>query len=131
MFNEISGVAISSVPQLIIAWLFVVGGARRCQVELNHYAVHNRLFKVKDKQGGTKKVNLNRWFVEIISTILFIQDYDGYYKDHIGGHHRFNVFCGPTDADWNFLQHLGLKPGMRLPLDFGVLSPGCHAAFLR
>jgi hypothetical protein len=123
-------VALPSVLQIVFSWLLLVGGARRCQVELNHYAVHNRLF-------GSKLAN--RILVEINSTIFFIQDYAGYASDHSNGpaaHHRGNVFCGPDDPDWTFLQLLGLRQGMTRQQCWGWLartciSPHFHWSFMK
>lgn len=111
---------------LLVAWLLVVGGARRLQVELNHYAVHNRVF------AGKKA---NRWLVEIVSTLLCIQDYEGYHTDHVLGHHNPHIFCGPNDPDWVFLKSLGLRPGMSRRQCWRWLlktcfSPRFHALFL-
>lgn len=114
--------------ELVVGWLLLVGGTRRCQVELNHFAIHNRVFKSK---------TLNRNFVEVTSTLLFIQDFAGYLLDHIGiGHHKANEFCGPHDPDWIFLNALGLKPGMTRQqcwhwLGHTCFSPRFHWMFLK
>ena len=118
------------VPQIMLSWLLLVGGARRCQVELNHYAVHNRLFKSK---------LANRILVELTSTLFFIQDYAGYVDDHANGtyaHHRGNIFCGPDDPDWKFLHVLGLRQGMTrrqcwMWLLRTCFSPRFHLMFLQ
>ncbi|WP_250532325.1 fatty acid desaturase [Caballeronia sp. ATUFL_F1_KS39] len=115
-----------SLLKLFLAWLLIVGGARRFQVELNHYAVHNRLF--------ISKV-MNRAFIQVTSTILFLQDYAGYQHDHVRMHHNKEVFAGPNDPDWVFLRSLGLAPGMTrkecwLWLARTVVSPEFHAKFL-
>jgi hypothetical protein len=122
-------VTLQSVLQIILSWLLLVGGARRCQVELNHYAAHNRIFQNKVA---------NRILVEINSTLFFIQDYAGYLADHVNGthaHHRGNIFCGPHDPDWTFLRLLGLREGMtRRQCWFWLLrtciSPRFHWIFL-
>jgi hypothetical protein len=112
--------------KLLLAWILIVGGARRFQVELNHYAVHNRLFKSKVA---------NRVFIQVTSTVFFIQDYAGYREDHVRLHHNTDVFAGPDDPDWVFLRSLGLTSGMTrrecwLWLARTVISPRFHAMFL-
>ncbi len=110
---------------IVLGWLLVVGGARRFQVEVSHYGIHYRIFKVKI---------LNRVLVELVSTVFCVQDWNGYWEDHIQGHHKGDVFCGPNDADWKFLQRLGLRAGMSRRacwywLFTTALSPAFHIIF--
>jgi hypothetical protein len=110
-----------------LSWLVLTGGARRAQVELNHFAVHNRLFETKA---------LNKAFVAFTSIVLMIQNHDEYHRDHQRVHHGGSGFCSADDPDWVFMNELGLRAGMRVDqcwiwLLTTVLSPRFHYIFLR
>lgn len=87
---------------LPISWLFTVGGARKMQVCIYHQAVHYNVSgnKIADRILG-----------ELISTILLIQDFESYRRDHMEDHHGKN-FGTPKDPDVEFLLELGFRPGM-------------------
>jgi hypothetical protein len=106
----LGGAAVSAtiwnhLPQLWfllpISWSFTVGGARKIQTMLLHRCVHRDFF-------GDKR---DRWLAEILSTILLIQDYSSYFRDHCKLHHHVKKFSTfEHDPDAQFLWKLGFRP---------------------
>lgn len=113
-------------------WLFVpstlltVGGARYMVATNIHMCVHGLMFQSK---------RLNIAMAELFSTVLFVQSYAPYYRDHITLHHgkAFGTF---DDSDTKAIFQLGFKAG-RTVLDLWInlfrlcLSPVFHYEFLR
>lgn len=111
-----------------IGWLFTVGGARTLQVTICHHLVHGTFFR------DPKHRQWNRRLYQAISTVLFIQDYDGYKEDHVRKHHHDT--CGPKDPDQVFLYCLGFRPGISKAMLWRTLfqtlfSPRFHWLFLK
>jgi fatty acid desaturase len=92
-------------PLLIVSWLITVGAQRRFLVSICHRCVHRQFF---GNGWG------DRALAEVISTILFLQGFDGYYEDHFKLHHHHNyAFTFEHDPDAKFLLLLGFHPGLR------------------
>jgi hypothetical protein len=91
------------LPLLPVSWAFTVGGARTIQTSLCHRFVHHQFF------GDAR----DRWLAEILSTLLLIQDFEGYRKDHVKLHHHVDYFTSfEHDPDAQFLWQLGFRPGL-------------------
>lgn len=110
---------------LPISWLFTVGAARKLHTTICHQCIHyNFLGDWRD-----------RILAEIISTLLLIQDFNGYRQDHVKEHHHIEKFTTVNDPDLKFLLLLGFRPGLPKPfywqlLRQTVLSPRFHWLFL-
>lgn len=88
---------------LPISWAFTVGGARKIQTCICHRCVHKEFF------GDGR----DRWLAEILSTLLLIQDFEGYRKDHMKLHHHVDYFATfEHDPDAQFLWQLGFRPSL-------------------
>ena len=115
---------ISVITLFFATWLFTVAGARKFQTEIHHQIVHYRF---------SGNANLDRVLAEVLSTVLFTQDYTGYKIDH-PNHHSKNL-ATTSDPDAQFLYYLGFKPGMTKSqlwkrLVVTILSPKYHLTFL-
>lgn len=87
---------------LIPSWVLTVGGARKLQLSVNHYGVH----------GNFLANYLDKWVLEINSTLLLIANYSEYKQDHCGNHHHPRLFSSfESDPDAQFLYLLGFTPG--------------------
>ena len=130
----IGGVTISTIswrsaPWILpISWIYTVGGARDLQVNICHQCIHRNFF------GG----KADRWLTEIISTILFLQNYDGYFHDHVRLHHNRKHFTNfVNDPDAAFLWKLGFRPGLKDTKSYWrllfkvIVSPKFHWLFLQ
>ena len=92
-------------PLLIPSWLITTGSARKLIIYICHDLVHYIFFKNRRH---------NRWLAEILSTLLFSQGFDGYWRDHIIVHHdprKFATFS--SDVDAQFMLAVGLIPGLK------------------
>lgn len=87
---------------LPLFWVLTVGAARKLQVMICHQCVHHQF-------SGNKKVD--RWVCELISALLMVQDYEGYYHDHRELHHGKQL-ATLNDPDLRFLIELRFLPGM-------------------
>ena len=90
------------LPGLLFSWLLIVHGARVLQVTIIHHAAHKNL------SGSVRR---DRILSEAISTVLVIQGFEAYHKDHVGTHHTKHL-ATLDDPDLKFILALGLKPGM-------------------
>lgn len=91
------------LPLLLLSWSFTVGGARKIQTCICHRCVHKEFF------GDGR----DRWLAEILSTLLLIQDFEGYRKDHVKLHHHVDYFATfEHDPDAQFLWQLGFRPSL-------------------
>jgi hypothetical protein len=113
------------VPLIPIGWVFTIGGGRYLQVVIGHHAVHNRFFR---------HARANRALVQTITVALLIQDFDGYFKDHVLTHHALQQFARRGDPDLEALIAFGFKPGMSKAalwrrLRRSLVSPAFHLAF--
>jgi fatty acid desaturase len=89
------------LPLLIFSWAYTVGGARKIQATICHRCVHYEFF------GD----NRDKWLANILSTMLFVQDFAGYHHDHVKLHHHANKFASfEHDPDAQFLHMLGFRP---------------------
>ncbi|MCC3405306.1 MAG: hypothetical protein JGK17_06865 [Microcoleus sp. PH2017_10_PVI_O_A] len=89
-------------PLLIFSWAYTVGGARKIQATICHRCVHYEFF------GDYR----DKWLAEVLSTMLIVQDFAGYYHDHIKLHHHVKKFASfEHDPDAQFLYLLGFRPG--------------------
>lgn len=108
-----------------VAWIVTTGAARKLQITICHGAVHSAFMK---------NDTADRIFIEVISTLLLIQDYTGYRRDHRHTHHGKDL-ATLDDPDVQFMITLGLKPGASVPelwraLFWNMVSPRYHALFL-
>lgn len=62
-----------------IFWLHTVGAARKSLAQIIHYAMHNRPIKSR---------LVNRVMGQIFTTILILQSFLEYLRDHVELHHR-------------------------------------------
>lgn len=92
------------LPLLFFSYLMTVGGGRIVETTINHQAAHSNF-------SGNKF--WDRWVLEILSTLLMIQPYDGYVRDHIGnqendkkGHHNKSVFATKADPAYQLILKL-------------------------
>jgi hypothetical protein len=92
-------------PLLALSWMFTVHSARKAQLVIAHYAVHANM---------TGQQWYDRVLVEVLSTLLIIQDYEGYYEDHVRTHHGLRL-ATLADPDVQFLLCLGFRPAMSRP----------------
>jgi Fatty acid desaturase len=91
-------------PLLIVSWLLTVGAQRRFLVSINHRCVHTQM---------TGNPRGDRALAEIVSTVLFLQNFDGYVQDHTRlHHHREYGFTFEWDPDAKLLLLLGFHPGL-------------------
>jgi hypothetical protein len=91
-------------PFLSVSWLLTVGAQRRFLVSINHRCVHTQML------GNPRG---DRALAEIVSTVLFLQNFDGYMQDHIKfHHHREYNFTFQWDPDAKSLLRLGFYPGL-------------------
>ncbi|MBX9787488.1 MAG: hypothetical protein K2Y37_01105 [Pirellulales bacterium] len=110
---------------LPIAWLLVVGTARTFQVFICHQGVHDNL-------SGDPAVD--RALVEVISTVLVVQNFDGYQEDHKELHHP--QLASDADVDRKFIiEVMRLEQGVDAEVNRrlvvrALLSPRVHAVFL-
>ncbi|NJO93542.1 MAG: hypothetical protein HC820_02740 [Hydrococcus sp. RM1_1_31] len=112
LLSMFGGIAVSSIviqffpfcfPLLIFSWAYTVGGARKIQSTICHRCVHYEFFE--DRR--------DRWLAEVLSTMLFVQDFAGYYFDHIKLHHHANKFASfESDPDAKFVYLLGFRPDL-------------------
>lgn len=113
-------------PLLVISWVSTVHGARKLQVMVLHHAVHHTAFGER----------WDRIIMEVVSTLLLIQGYDGFEHNHVGLHHKLKYLATVHDPDVCFLLELGFRPGMRREelwrhLVKSLGSPWFHGRFLR
>jgi fatty acid desaturase len=126
-----SGLIVTAAPEvwplLVLSWMVTVHGARKGQVVINHHAVHTNV---------TGQKRYDQMLAEVVSTLLLIQDYRGYFGDHVRVHHDPKQLATPADPDLQFLLLLGFRPGMRREalwrrLYWTLVSPRFHSLFLR
>lgn len=86
---------------LSVTWLFTVAGARKFQTEIHHQISHCRF-------SGNDKVD--RFVSDLFTTVLLVQDYMSYKKEHQSHHGTYLATANDPDAKFLFL--LGFKPGM-------------------
>jgi hypothetical protein len=113
-------------PLLALSWMLTVHAARKAQLVICHHAVHANM-------TGNKRCD--RILVEILSTLLTIQNFTAYYQDHITKHHG-PKFATLEDPDVQFLVAMGFRPGMSREalwrqLYWTTVSPRFHSRFLR
>lgn len=119
---EAGGWAWLAIP---VAWLMVVNGARTLQVHICHQGIHGAL---------TGHRGTDRAVVEAVSTVLVIQDHDGYQTDHDGVHHP--RLASADDPDRRFITEvMNIEPGIdrstnRWRFLVALLSPRVHATLL-
>jgi len=114
-------------PLLVLSWMVTVHGARMGQVVINHHAVHTNVTGHKRYDQG---------LAEVVATLLVIQDYRGYFRDHVRIHHDPKTLATSADPDLQFLLILGFRPGMSREalwrrLYWTMVSPRFHWLFLR
>lgn len=91
------------LPLLSISWLVTVGAARKILICIIHRCSHYQMF-------GSKYDPI---LAEILSTLIFVQGFDGYQRDH-RQHHNLKTFCTFTgDPDAKFILAAGFHPGMK------------------
>lgn len=125
----ISAMSWRSAPWiLLISWIYTVGGARDLQVNICHQCIHRNFF-------GNKR---DRWLAEIVSTVLLVQNYDGYFHDHVRLHHNRKHFSSfEKDPDAAFLWKLGFRPGLEDTKSYWqllakvIISPKFHWLFMQ
>ncbi len=121
IFNQ-GGYAWFAVP---VAWLLVVNGARTLQVHICHQGIHENL------SGDRSK---DRAVVELVSTMIFVQDHDGYKGDHDGIHHP--RLASDNDPDRQFtIEVMKIEPGAdkadnRKRFVTALFTPKIHVLFL-
>lgn len=108
-----------------ITWLMVICGARTFQVYICHQGVHENL------TGNAAK---DRIVVEVVSTVLVVQNYDGYQADHKDIHHP--RLASDADVDRQFVTEvMKINPGAckehnKKMFWQSMISPKIHALFL-
>lgn len=112
-------------PGLLLSWVLTAGAARKLQVTVLHHCVHANF-------SGSAK--LDRWIVEIFSSILLVLDFESYRHDHVTVHHSKKL-ATLEDPDLKFLLALGFLPGVPRAalwrrLAWTLISPRFHGSFL-
>lgn len=112
-------------PYLLLSWMLTVHSCRKAQLVICHYAVHANMTGHKWS---------DRLLVELLSTLLCIQHFKGYYRDHVQVHHGL-ALATLADADLQFLLVLGFRPGMSRQalwrcLYWTMVSPRFHMLFV-
>lgn len=111
---------------LLPCWLYLAGAARKIQVTLVHQCAHFNY------SGNAK---FDRVAAQILSTLVFVDHFDSYYREHILIHHTKQL-SSAMDPDCKFLLELGIKPGMTVKALWRQLfkimfSPSFHYKFFR
>jgi hypothetical protein len=109
-------------PLLVLSWMLTVHGARKAQLVIIHHAVHAHL---------TGRPGYDRVVAEILSTLLLLQPFDSYRRDHVTLHHG-RCLATLEDPDVQLLLLLGFRPGMSRQalwrhLYWTLVSPCFHA----
>lgn len=112
-------------PLLVLSWMGTVHACRKAQLVICHHAVHGQM-------TGTSWGD--RVLVEVLSTLLLIQHFTGYRREHIHLHHSQRL-ATYDDPDLQMLLSLGLRPGMPSQalwrqLYWTVVAPRFHARFV-
>ena len=119
---NVAGFALVALP---VSMLLTVSGARALQVHICHQGIHKNL-------SGNPRID--RIVVEVISTVIVVQNFDGYEHDHDGIHHP--RLASDEDPDLKFiLGVMNLKPWLtkqanRKRFFKALISPKIHALFL-
>jgi hypothetical protein len=113
-------------PLLAWSWMLTVHAARKAQLVICHHAVHANM-------TGNKR--WDRALVEVLSTLLMIQNFAAYHQDHITKHHGPKL-ATLEDSDMQFLVAIGFRPGISREalwkqLYWTMVSPRFHSLFLR
>jgi hypothetical protein len=89
-------------PLLGLSWMLTVHGARKAQLVIIHHAVHANL---------TGHPEYDQVVAEALSTLLLLQPFDSYRRDHVTLHHG-RCLATLADPDVRLLLLLGFRPGM-------------------
>ena len=118
-------------PKLIVVQVFpyvvTVGAARELLPNIAHMCMHCKL-------TGNRKTDL--FIADCITTILFLQNAEAYFLDHVKKHHNVNTFATSDDPDAAFLLLLGFCPGLPKAIYWQklyqtMISPRFHWLFLK
>jgi hypothetical protein len=109
-----------------VAWLFMMGAARKIQVTLVHQCAHFNFTRDKER---------DREWGEVLGALILVDNFDSYYYEHVQIHHTKQL-GSELDPDCRFLLQLGIQPGMTREalwrrLLFTTISPRFHGLFLR
>lgn len=128
------GIALFVLP---VSLLLTVCGARALQVHVCHQGIHKNLsgkwLVVRSRDKKTISL-LDLILVEIISTMIVVQNFDGYEHDHDGIHHP--DLASEDDPDFKFIvEVMNLKPWLskeenRARFFNALFSPKIHSLFL-
>ena len=122
---------------LPVSLLLTVCGARALQVHICHQGIHKNLsgkwlvVRSRDKKSISL---LDLILVEVISTMIVVQNFDGYEHDHDGIHHP--DLASEDDPDFKFIvEVMNLKPWLskeenRKRFFNALCSPKIHGLFL-
>jgi hypothetical protein len=91
-----------------LGWLFTVSGARKLVTTINHYCVHKDLLPSSLRK---KYSRIHSIIADINSSIVFLQDFAHYQKEHLT-HHGDKIVASILDPDMVFMWLLGLRAGM-------------------
>lgn len=119
---NIGSLALLGIP---VCWLFTVGGARKIQVMINHQCTH---YRFSGKKGWDRNI------AQVLSTLIFVDNFDSYFREHIHIHHTKKL-GSPIDPECAFVLSLGFKPGASKQelwkhLLKVMLSPSYHGRFI-
>ncbi len=103
-----SGVALLALP---IGWFLTSGTQRTLYMAVLHNAVHDAFVLPGGRLSRKLASWINRWVAEIGSTILFVNAYDPFRRDHARWHHGTRL-ATPEDPDAQFLKLFGFGPGI-------------------
>jgi len=111
----------------VVPYLVIVGAARDLLPSIAHMCIHCKF-------TGNRKTD--HFISDCITTLLFLQDSEGYFVDHIKKHHNINMFATPEDPDAALLLRLGFHPGLSKEaywqkLYQTMISPSFHWFFLK
>lgn len=112
---------------LPVCWVVTAGMSRVIQFVLCHQAVH------KQCSGNAR---IDQAILQILSTMVWIQNADDYRRDHFHLHHSRGTFGTLQDQDVALILATGFRPGMRKDVLwrrflFTLISPRYHWMFLK
>lgn len=111
---------------LPISWAMILHGLRDLRMLVFHQAAHGNLF-------ANKKTD--RFIGRLLASLIIVQNYDGYKKDHVLEHHSGHHMTLRDPTVQAFLVTLELAPRMSIKemksrIFRKLISPSFHLSFL-